>query len=220
MNSPHNPVENGIGTLSEITDPFDVSDTIEEKAIALFKQVLDETDAPHAGLSTETTVAACLVLASRTSSELYTAEAVAPFTSDSVNTTSIYSATRYILTEIDVQDESMMFHDPHKHVDAISQALDVDPDDTDRAHKLVSILQDEGAAVGKKAGTVAAAVVYLLGLLRCNKDGESVYVQADVAEAAGVSTVTIRNTYPSFAEILYAHPDADDAFGDFWWLDV
>lgn len=218
MRSPYDPLENGIGILRDITGPLDVSDKLEDKAIAVFKQVLNETDAPHSGLSTETTVAACLVLAARSSSDLYTAEGVAPFASDSVDTTAIYRATRYILKEIDVQDESMMFHDPHKYVDDIGRVLDVDPDDTERAHELVSILQNEGAAVGKKAGTVAAAVIYLLGLLRCDKHRESAYIQKDIAQVACVSTVTIRNTYPTFAQTLHSHPDADDEFTDFWWL--
>jgi len=217
MSNTYNPVKAARNTLQEVVDPLDVPETLEADTMDLFKRVRDETDAPDNGKSIEQVVTACFVLTARGSSELYTAEGVVPFTSDSIDTTDIHTATRYILTELDINDRSMFFQDPHKHVDRISRELDVTTADTEQAHDFISILQTEGATSGKKAGTVAASVVYLVGYLHTEHDGASRYVQKDIAEIANVSEVSIRNTYTTFAQILHSHSEADVTFDDMWW---
>ena len=218
MSKRYDPIVTASNTLQEVIEPLDVPGTIEEDAIDLFKRVHDKTDAPNNAKSIEQVVTACFILAARDSTELYTAEGVVPFTSDSIDTTDIHTVTRYILTELDIDNQSMFFQDPHKHVDKIGRELDVAAADIERAHEFISILQAEGAIGGRKAGTVAASVVYLIGRLTCDHNGMSRYVQKDIAEATNVCEVSIRNSYTTFAQILHSHPEADITFEDMWWL--
>lgn len=217
MSKQYDPVETAISKLQDITDPLEAPETIEADAIDLFERFYDKTDGIN-GRNTEQIVTACFILAARSSSDLYTAEGVAPFTSDSIDTTDIHTSTRYILSELNIDDKSIFFQNPHKHVDRISQALDVTAADTEQAHDFISILQTEGATSGKKASTVAASVVYLVGCLSTRQDGAGRYVQKEIAEVANVTTVSIRNAYPTFGQVLHNHPEADVSFNHMWWF--
>ena len=85
--------------------------------------------------------------------------------------------------------------DPGEYVPRFASRLDVDPAVERGAQELVEEARDRGIATGRDPSGVAAACLYTAA-----REAEAEVTQREAAEAAGVTPVTVRNTYTDLQE--------------------
>jgi transcription initiation factor TFIIB len=79
---------------------------------------------------------------------------------------------------------------PHLYLSRLTSAFDAPPAVRERARDLVTLAVASGVATGKNPASVAGATLYLAGVEQLRG-----YRQIDIAEAAGVTPVTLRQRY-------------------------
>jgi transcription initiation factor TFIIB len=79
---------------------------------------------------------------------------------------------------------------PQLYVSRLTSAFDAPLAVRERARDIVSLAVTSGAATGKNPASVAGAALYLAGVEQLRG-----YTQVDIAEAAGVTDVTLRQRY-------------------------
>jgi len=79
---------------------------------------------------------------------------------------------------------------PQLYLSKLASQFDAPPAVRHRSGELVSLALDSGIATGKNPAGVAGGALYLAGVEQLRG-----YTQPDVAEAAGVTTVTLRKRY-------------------------
>jgi transcription initiation factor TFIIB len=79
---------------------------------------------------------------------------------------------------------------PHLYLSRLASQFDAPPAVRQRAAELISLALDAGITTGKNPAGVAGGALYLAGVEQLRG-----YSQPDVAEAAGVTTVTLRKRY-------------------------
>jgi len=99
---------------------------------------------------------------------------------------------RYMARELDLD---LPPADPVNYVARFSSDLDVSGEVKTRAISLINKAQEERLTVGKGPSGIAAGAIYLASKL----EGEG-RTQSEVAEAAGVTEVTLRNRYKEIKE--------------------
>jgi len=99
---------------------------------------------------------------------------------------------RYMARELDID---MPPADPVNYVARFSSDLDASGEVKTRAISLIKKAQEERLTVGKGPSGIAAGAIYLASKL----EGEG-RTQSEVAEAAGVTEVTLRNRYKEIKE--------------------
>ncbi|MGC8953719.1 MAG: transcription initiation factor IIB [Desulfurococcus sp.] len=82
--------------------------------------------------------------------------------------------------------------DPRRYVGYIIRKLNAPPIVETMANYIISVTEEQGFISGKSPTSLAAAAVYLAGILTNNKRN-----QVEVAETVGLSDVAIRNAYGS-----------------------
>ncbi|WP_129112918.1 transcription initiation factor IIB [Halegenticoccus tardaugens] len=87
--------------------------------------------------------------------------------------------------------------DPREFLPRYCSELELDDAVERRAHSILTRVMDEGRHSGKAPAGVAAASVYLAGLLYNSKR-----TQQEVADAANVTVVTIRHRYHEQLEVI------------------
>jgi len=87
--------------------------------------------------------------------------------------------------------------DPKIYVDKIASKVGVEQRTIRAALRLLEISAEKGATVGKDPVGIAAAALYMA----CQETQQSV-TQKDIARAAGVTEVTVRNRYKGLKEVL------------------
>ena len=84
---------------------------------------------------------------------------------------------------------------PHLYLSRLTSAFDAPPSVRLRASELVSLAVASGRATGKNPASVAGAALYLAGL-----EQHRGYTQVEIADAAGVTPVTLRKRYYDLEE--------------------
>jgi transcription initiation factor TFIIB len=105
---------------------------------------------------------------------------------------------RLLVNEFDLK---IPVADPAEYVAVVAARAKVDPCVQQKALEILSKAKKAGLISGRDPIGVAASALYLASLL----GGESL-TQGDVAEAAGVAEVTVRNEYRRMKKVLRARP--------------
>lgn len=195
----------GLTEIDRYVDELDLDSSVQQRATELYRKALSTEDL-ITGRGVNQIVAGSILLAARESNDVREADEVAEQAPDHIQAKTIHRCTLAMRKELDL---GFMLADPHKYVDQIQEKLDASDEMTDTTHDIVDFVMNDGVGSGKKAAAVAACSFYLLGVFDKANGSHGKYTQSEVANAAGVTEVTIRNSYRDFAKAL-ANGDSDD----------
>ena len=173
--------------LNRLKDKLAISESVVEKAAYIYRKALDK------GLQRERALmAACVYAACRdtdTPRNLKEVEIAAD-----IKRKYIARCYRLLVKELDLK---MPVTDPVKCVARIASKIEIAEKTKRFAVEVLKIVQENEASAGKDPMGLAAAALYL----SCVKNGED-KTQRDIAEAANVTEVTIRNRYKGLKESI------------------
>ena len=190
QNSANRSLHKGLKELEKIADKLGVSKTILEQAAWIYRKVLKEGFTR--GRPIQATAAAALYVACR---DLETPRTLKDFAAIiNVSKKELARCYRKMITVIDIQLPTV---DLMRCVSRVAASVGFSEKVKRRALELVRLAQKSGNLVGKDPMGTAAAVLYIAGTL----EGEPVR-QKDLAKAAGVTEVTIRNRCRSLKSLM------------------
>jgi transcription initiation factor TFIIB len=181
QNSTNRSLHKGLKELEKIADKLGVSKTILEQAAWIYRKVLKEGFTR--GRPIQATAAAALYAACRDLEAPRTLKDFAAITN--VSKKELARCYRKMLSVVDLQLPTV---DLMKCVCRVAANVGFGEKVKRKAFELVKLAQKSGNLVGKDPMGTAAAVLYIAGTL----EGEPIR-QKDLAKAAGVTEVTIRN---------------------------
>jgi transcription initiation factor TFIIB len=181
QNSINRSLQKGLIELEKIADKLGLSKIVVEQAALIYRRVLKEGFTR--GRPLQATAAAALYAACR---DLETPRTLRDFAAIiNVPKKDLARCYRKLLSKVDLQLPTV---DLMKCVSRVAATVGLSEKVKRRAFELVRLAQKSGNLVGKDPMGTAAAVLYIAGTL----EGEPIR-QKDLAKAAGVTEVTIRN---------------------------
>lgn len=169
--------------LSRLKDKLSLSDAVIEKASYIYRKALDQ--GLVRGRSISGLIAAALYAACRDTETPRTLKDVSD--AGNIPKKDIARCYRMIYHELDLK---MPVVDPIHCIAKIASKLGIAEKTKRNASKVLKIAKEHKESSGKDPMGLAAAALYL----SCVKNGENI-TQRDIAEAANVTEVTIRNRY-------------------------
>jgi len=176
--------------LDRLSDKVYVPPPIKEKAAVMYRKALDK--GLVRGRSIAAIAAASLYAACRTSGTPRTLREVAE--ASLVEKKDVARCYRLLLRELDVQ---MPIANPLTYVSKIAERTGISGKTQGLAIHILREAKKMRAAAGKDPMGLAAAALYIA----CLQNGEK-KTQKDIAEAAGVTEVTVRNRYKTLRKQL------------------
>lgn len=189
-------LQEGLTELGRLTDALELNDDVFDRAAQLFRKAIQSDTDFFSGRSVQLVTATCVMLASRETTDTRSAEEIAAHLPDHLKEKTLYRTGKAFVSELDV---GFILANPHRYVDAIADELNLPAEDRELAHDIVKEVLEDGVASGHKAAVIAASAVYITGNL---DGGNGDYTQRELAEAAGVSRVAIRESYRKFARVF------------------
>ena len=188
-------LKQALGEIERMGSALGLSKEVRETASVIYRRALEEDLMP--GRSIEGVATAALYAAARQMNRPRSLDEVAAVSR--VDAMEFKRAYRYINRELELAVEPA---DPLQFVDRILDDLDVGTETRHYARELLNDAKGTGVFNGKSPVGLAAAAIYAAGQLTGDQP-----TQDDVGQAAGVSTVTIRNRYK---ELLSVADGADE----------
>ncbi|MCL4437184.1 MAG: transcription initiation factor IIB [Thaumarchaeota archaeon] len=190
----HEPVDRNLrqafSELDRLTDKLNVGDAVIEKAAYIYRKALER--GLVRGRSISALIAASIYAACRDTETPRTLKDVAAISN--VKKKDIARCYRLLLREMDLK---MPVVDPTKCVSRIASRSGLSEKTKRRALDILKKAGETKTSAGKDPMGLAAAALYVA----CVLEGEN-KTQKDVAEAAGVTEVTIRNRYKGLKAVL------------------
>ena len=184
-----------LNELDRLKDKLAISSNVLEKAAYIYRKALDKKLVR--GRSISALIAASLYAACRDTEIPRTLKDVAE--AANVNRKDISRCYRLLHQELELK---MPVVDSIQCIARISSKLKVTEKTKRYAVKILKEAQERKESAGKDPMGLAAAALYL----SCVKNGVSI-TQRDLAEAAGVTEVTIRNRYKALREAKILETD-------------
>jgi transcription initiation factor TFIIB len=169
--------------LDKMGDKLGVSQAVKERAAYIYRKALDR--GLLRGRSIIGIAAASLYAAFRDTETPRTLKDIA--TANNLDKKSVARDYRILLREMDL---SMPVADAAKNVNRIASRVGFTERVARRAIEIVRMTEEREISAGKAPMGLAASALYLAGVI----EGE-VKTQKEIAEAAGVTEVTVRNRY-------------------------
>jgi transcription initiation factor TFIIB len=180
-------VERNLGValneLDKMSDKLGVSQAVKERAAYIYRKALER--GLLRGRSITGIAAASLYAALRDTETPRTLKDVA--FANNLSRKSVARDYRILLKEMDM---SMPVADAAKNISRIASQVGMSEKAVRRAVEIVRLTEEKEISAGKAPMGLAASALYLAGVL----EGE-VATQKEIAEAAGVTEVTVRNRY-------------------------
>ncbi len=176
--------------LDRLSDKMYVPSSVKEKAAVVYRKALDK--GLVRGRSIAAIAAASLYAACRTTGTPRTLREVSE--ASLVDKKDVARCYRLLLRELDVR---MPIADPLTYVSKIAEQTGISGQTQGVAIKILRDAKRKRAAAGKDPMGLAAAALYIACLL-----GGAKKTQKDIAEAAGVTEVTVRNRYKTLKRQL------------------
>ncbi len=176
--------------LNRLKDKLALSDNVVEKAAYIYRKALDK--GLVRGRSISALMASSLFAACRyteTARNIKDIESVS-----NIKQKDIARCYRLLVKELDLR---MPVPDPVQCVSRIASRIDIAEKTRRLAIKALKMAQEKEVSAGKDPMGLAAAALYLA----CVENGED-KTQRDIANAASVTEVTIRNRYKGLKESL------------------
>jgi transcription initiation factor TFIIB len=190
----HEPMDRNLrqafSELDRLSDKLSVSDAVVEKAAYIYRKALER--GLVRGRSISAIIAASLYAACRDRETPRTLKDLAVVSN--VKKKDIARCYRLLLKEMDIK---MPVVDPTKCVSRIASRAQLSERTKRRALEILKKAEEARISAGKDPMGLAAAALYV----SCTLEGED-KTQRDVAEAAGVTEVTIRNRYKGLRSAL------------------
>ena len=190
----HEPMDRNLrqafSELDRLSDKLSVSDAVVEKAAYIYRKALER--GLVRGRSISAIIAASLYAACRDRETPRTLKDLAVVSN--VKKKDIARCYRLLLKEMDIK---MPVADPTKCVSRIASRAALTERTKRRALEILKKAEEARISAGKDPMGLAAAALYV----SCTLEGED-KTQRDVAEAAGVTEVTIRNRYKGLRSAL------------------
>jgi transcription initiation factor TFIIB len=176
--------------LDRLSDKVFIPQPIKEKAAVTYRKALDK--GLVRGRSIAAIAAASLYAACRGSGTPRTLREIAE--ASLVDKKDVARCYRLLLRELDVH---MPIADPLTYVSKIAERTGISGKTQGVAIQILRIARKKRAAAGKDPMGLAAAALYIACLQNNEKK-----TQKDIAEAAGVTEVTVRNRYKTLKKQL------------------
>ena len=169
--------------LDKMSDKLGVSQAVKERAAYIYRKALDR--GLLRGRSIVGISAAALYAAMRDTETPRTLKDIAA--ANNLDKKAVARDYRILLREMDL---TMPVADAARNVNRIASRVGLSEKVARKAIEIVRITEEKEISAGKSPMGLAAASLYLAGVI----EGE-VKTQKDIAEAAGVTEVTVRNRY-------------------------
>ncbi len=179
-----------LAELDRIADKLHIAEDLQEEAAEIYRKALDK--GLVRGRSISAIVAASVYAACRAYGRPRSLKEIASVSR--VKKKDIARCYRLLLNELDIR---MPIPDPKAYVSKIAAKAGVPERTQTKAIQILSEAEKRNAVVGKDPVGLAAAALYIACVLTGEKK-----TQKDIAEAAGVTEVTVRNRYKSLKEQL------------------
>ena len=176
--------------LDRLCDKLHIPSAVKEKAAVIYRKALDA--GLVRGRSIAAIVAAALYAACRLMQIPRSLKEISKHST--ANRKDIARSYRLLLTELNIK---MPIPQPELRVPKIAAKLGVDGETQKLAIQILRKAEKLKSTAGKDPTGLAAAALYIACLMRNKK-----FTQKKVAEAAGVTEVTIRNRYKGLKEAL------------------
>lgn len=172
-----------LGEIDRMASALGIPRSVREIACVLYRRALDEDLIK--GRSIEGVATSCLYAACRSEQIPRSLEEVSAVSR--VERTEIGRAYRYIAWELGLEIEPT---NPHQYVPRLCSELSCCDEIEEKANEIIDVAIDQGLLSGRSPVGVAAAAIYGATVL-CQ--GE--HTQAEIADVANVSQMTIRKRY-------------------------
>jgi len=176
--------------LDRLSDKVFIPQPVKEKAAVTYRKALDK--GLVRGRSIAAIAAAALYAACRVTGTPRTLREIAE--ASLVDKKDVARCYRLLLRELDVH---MPIADPLTYVSKIAERTGISGKTQGLAIQILRIARKKRAAAGKDPMGLAAAALYIACLQNNEKK-----TQKDIAEAAGVTEVTVRNRYKTLKKQL------------------
>ena len=190
----HEPVDRNLrqafSELDRLADKMSVGDAVIEKSAYIYRKALDE--GLVRGRSISALISASLYAACRDTSTPRTLKDMSAVSN--IKKKDIARCYRLLIREMDLR---MPVVDPTRCVSRIASKAGLSEKTKRKAFDILRRAEETRTSAGKDPMGLAAAALYVA----CVSEGES-KTQKDVAEAAGVTEVTIRNRYKGLKAAL------------------
>lgn len=177
--------------LDRLSDKVYITPSVKEKAAVVYRKALEK--GLVRGRSIAAIAAAALYAACRTTGAARTLREIAE--ASLVDKKDVARCYRLLLRELNIQ---MPIADPLVYLSKIAEKSGISGPTQGRAIAILKKAKRERASAGKDPMGLAAAALYIA----CLQMGEK-KTQKDIAEAAGVTEVTVRNRYKTLKRQLH-----------------
>ena len=179
-----------LAELDRIADKLHLPEDLQEEAAEIYRKALGK--GLVRGRSISAIVAASVYAACRSYGRPRSLKEIASVSR--VKKKDIARCYRLLLNELNL---TMPIPDPKAYISKIAAKADAPEKTQTRAIQILNEAEKRNAVVGKDPVGLAAAALYIACVLTDEKK-----TQKDIAEAAGVTEVTVRNRYKSLKEQL------------------
>lgn len=172
--------------MSRVGSELGLPTEVIEFSETMYRQVLKSREKQYWDI--EVTAMAVLYVATKTQSEAINPDEITDV--DRVSTTKkrLLRRAKQVSNLLSLDIEA--FYDSSSYINRYCEELDVSEDVRERAHEITDICSEAGIAGGKNPSGWAAAAIYLAAT-----EYDEKIKQSEIADAASVTTVTVRNRY-------------------------
>lgn len=186
----------GFTEIESLCSALELTNETQETAEQIYRKAATADYFSLVGRGVSAVAAAALLIACRQTGDIRTASEIAEETVEHIQPKRVHRTTKYLCSQLEL---GLIVADPHDFIDRIADDLDADNEDTQLAKHVADIVKDDGVALNQAASTIAATAFYYVG---AHDRGHGRYTQQEVAEAADVSTLTVRNNYRKYSDVL------------------
>lgn len=200
-------------TIQEVADALSIPQPTVETATAIYRRLLSEVEPDRVqGNGIERTAVASVYVACKVNRVPRNADEFVEATG--VSRKGLLRRSKDITSKLALDLEG--FTDARQYVERYCEELGIPEHIESRACQILEYCDDAGVAGGKDPSGWAAAAIYNAGI-----DVDARIKQAELAEKADVTQVTVRNRYQEQREVILATEDIPDTAEDVvaWYCD-
>jgi transcription initiation factor TFIIB len=184
-----------LAEINRIATPLKLPENVKEEAATIYQKAVDA--GLVRGRSIESIVAATLHVACRKFNLPIALDQITQFTRNQ-NKKDVARCYRLLVKDLNIL---MPVPDPVSYIPRIAYKLGLGEQAQDKAREIIRKAQQMGITAGKDPAGLAAAAIYVVSLLENNRK-----TQREIASAAEVTEVTVRNRYKELVDKLNLIP--------------
>jgi transcription initiation factor TFIIIB Brf1 subunit/transcription initiation factor TFIIB len=162
----------------------------------IYEEAVKTDTCEFTGRGSELIASGVVVIGVRKTGDVRTVVEIAEAAGNSIHKSSIHKTMKYLLQELNF---GLVLPNPQDFVDYIGESINATEDDINEAQKIADELTDKKKAQNQSAKSIAATTLYYVGAKEKN---HGKYTQEEIANAVDISTLTVRNNYKRFADVI------------------